>query len=206
MPEKNVNWYCKLVQTNLRKNKINRSRHNCRRETGRLSLINKPGTVWTANPKGYKMDKARPKSRPHSATHKLRANPMPNLVPTRSSSLGQSKPQYFNKRPKSGTLERGGNAKLPDRDEDDGLVPPGVLPSSNAQILTTSAMSPPQSESTSSDQSGGYRRNGSSQQYPPSNYPTSRNGQENDYSVAGSYQSGDGQVGMNETSGAMVSA
>ncbi|MGB2629081.1 MAG: SLBB domain-containing protein, partial [Candidatus Acidiferrum sp.] len=94
-----------------------------------------------------------------------------------------------------------GTPGLPDRDEDDGLVPPGVLPSSNAQILTTSAMSPSQSEPVASDQSGQYRRNGSSQQYPASSYPTSRSGQETDYASAGSNQGIDGQGGMTDAVG-----
>ena len=42
-----------------------------------------------------------------------------------------------------------GSANPPDHDEDDGLVPPGVLPSPNGQVLTAASISPSQADTLS---------------------------------------------------------
>ena len=92
-----------------------------------------------------------------------------------------------------------GSANPPDRDEDDGLVPPGVLPSPNGQILTAASISPPQAD-TLSDPMSPYRMNGAAPQYPSSNYAAPRTGQDNVYSGRdGSSRSADGQVVMGDT-------
>ena len=74
-----------------------------------------------------------------------------------------------------------GGSNLPDHDEDDGLVPPGVLPTPNGQVLTASTVFPSQSDALS-DPTSPYRMNGTTPQLPPSNYPAPRTGQENVYS------------------------
>jgi len=71
-----------------------------------------------------------------------------------------------------------GSSNLPDRDEDDGLVPLGVLPSPNGQMLTASGVFPSQSD-TLSDPTLAYRMNGATPQLPLPNYPTPRTGQGN---------------------------
>ena len=87
-----------------------------------------------------------------------------------------------------------GSSNPPDRDEDDGLVPPGVLPSPNGQILTASGVFPSQSD-TLSDPMSPYRTNGVAPQYPSSNYPAPRTGQGNVYSGNdGSSRNVDGQL------------
>ena len=68
-----------------------------------------------------------------------------------------------------------GGSDLPDHDEDDGLVPPGVLPTPNGQILTASGVFPSQSDAPS-DPTSPYRMNGMTPQLPPSNYPAPRSG------------------------------
>jgi protein involved in polysaccharide export with SLBB domain len=87
----------------------------------------------------------------------------------------------------------------PDRDEDDGLVPPGVLPSPNGQILTASGVFPSQSD-TLSDPALAYRMNGTTPQLPLPNYPTPRAGQGNVYSGNdSSSRSADSQLVMGDT-------
>ena len=92
-----------------------------------------------------------------------------------------------------------GVSNLPDHDEDDGLVSPGVLATANAQVLTASSVFPSQSD-TLSDPTLAYRMNGAVPQYPSSNYPAPRTGQDNVYSGRdGSPRSADGQVAMSDT-------
>jgi protein involved in polysaccharide export with SLBB domain len=91
-----------------------------------------------------------------------------------------------------------GASNLPDHDEDDGLVPPGVLPSPNGQILTASGVLPSQSD-TLSDPTLAYRMNGATPQLPLPNYPTSRAGQGNVYSGDGSSRNVDVQLAMGDT-------
>ena len=94
-----------------------------------------------------------------------------------------------------------GGANPPDRDEDDGLVPPGVLPSPNGQVLTAASISPSQVDALS-DPSLAYRMNGAVPQYPSSNYPAPRTGQDNVYSGRdGSSRNTDGQVSTGDASG-----
>ncbi len=94
-----------------------------------------------------------------------------------------------------------GNPNPPDRDEDDGLVPPGVLPSPNGQLLMAASLSPLQSEALGSDPTSINRMNGATPQYPASSYPTSRNAPDSGYSSGGSSPNLDGQAGLSDTAG-----
>ena len=71
-----------------------------------------------------------------------------------------------------------GSANPPDHDEDDGLVPPGVLPSPNGQVLTAASISPSQADALS-DPMSPYRTNGATPQLPIPNYPSSGTAQGN---------------------------
>jgi protein involved in polysaccharide export with SLBB domain len=90
------------------------------------------------------------------------------------------------------------NSTTPDRDEDDGLVPPGFLPSPNGQVLTAATLSPLQSDTLGSDPASAYRMNGVTPQFPPQSYPASRSGQENSYSGSGSSPMNEGQVATSD--------
>ena len=92
-----------------------------------------------------------------------------------------------------------GSSNLPDHDEDDGLVPPGVLPTPNGQILTASGVFPSQADALS-DPTLAYRMNGATPQLPLSNYPAPRTGQENAYSPnSASSRNADGQLATGDT-------
>ena len=92
-----------------------------------------------------------------------------------------------------------GGSNLPDHDEDDGLVPPGVLAAPNAQVLTASSVFPSQADALS-DPTSPYRMNGTTPQLPPSNYIAPQMGQENVYSGNDrSSRNVDGQLAMSDT-------
>ena len=75
-------------------------------------------------------------------------------------------------------------SNLPDHDEDDGLVPPGVLATANAQVLTASSVFPSQSD-TLSDPTRAYRMNGAAPQCPSRTIRLLEPAKENVYSGHG---------------------
>jgi protein involved in polysaccharide export with SLBB domain len=94
-----------------------------------------------------------------------------------------------------------GGSNPPDHDEDDGLVPPGVLATANAQVLTASSVFPSQSDALS-DPTSAYRMNGATPQLPLSNLPNPRTGQEQEIVYSGrdgSSRNGDAQLAMGDT-------
>jgi protein involved in polysaccharide export with SLBB domain len=91
-----------------------------------------------------------------------------------------------------------GNSTPPDRDEDDGLIPPQVFPSISGQILTAASISPLRPDTLGSDPAIPNRMDGTLPQFPPSNYPASRNSPGNVYSDGNSAPTSDGQVARSD--------
>jgi protein involved in polysaccharide export with SLBB domain len=93
------------------------------------------------------------------------------------------------------------NATLPDRDEDDNLISPQVLPSPNGQVLTTASLFPSQAERLGTDPAIPYRMNGAAPQFPSSNSPVSRNNPENGYFEGANSQLVDGHAAISDVAG-----
>ena len=185
------------------KNKINRSKRSCHRRTACLfSRISRPETARRAisqeTQTGQNYDQNR--SDRSRDTQGLNPTPMPICPPSEQQqpSGNQSRGILTTDQTPTRPYSAGGS-NLPDHDEDDGLVPPGVLPTPNGQVLTASTVFPSQSDALS-DPTSPYRMNGTTPQLPPSNYPVPQTGQENVYSRRdGSSRNVDGQLAMSDT-------